>query len=160
MRKDFISGFSSFVKHIIFRIFCIYGNYRVLIGSRFSRNNHFDSVFNRIFDYDHGTHWFSTQVWPYLCKKIVKIEMVFFSFCFVTKTNRIDALNLLTNYRNQSNTDKGMKRRLCQVIFDYSKLNFCLSLRYFDCKVNFQLDSFQIRRSQLRFAINLICGTI
>jgi len=31
-------------------------NYRVLIGSKFSRKFRSDSVFNRIFDYVHGTH--------------------------------------------------------------------------------------------------------
>jgi len=34
----------------------IYGNYYVLIGSKFLRNKRFDSVFNQIFDYVHITH--------------------------------------------------------------------------------------------------------
>jgi len=43
-------------KHVFFRILNIYGNYCVLIVSKFLRSIHFDSVFNRIFDYVHGTH--------------------------------------------------------------------------------------------------------
>jgi hypothetical protein len=30
--------------------------YRALMGSKFSQNNCFDSVFNQIFDYVYGTH--------------------------------------------------------------------------------------------------------
>ncbi len=41
-------------------------NYGVLIGSKFSRKNRFDSVFNRIFDYIHGTHCLSVQDHPYV----------------------------------------------------------------------------------------------
>ena len=45
-----------------FRHFEKYENYRVLIGSKFSRNNRFDSVFNRIFDYVPGTHCLTNQL--------------------------------------------------------------------------------------------------
>ncbi len=48
------------MKHVLFRIFHIYGNYGVLIDSRFLRNLCFDSDFNRIFDYVHGTHCLSS----------------------------------------------------------------------------------------------------
>jgi len=47
------------LKHVFLRVFYKYGNYCVLIGSKFLQNNCFDSVFNRKFDYDHGTHCLS-----------------------------------------------------------------------------------------------------
>ncbi len=43
-------------KHVLCRVLYKYGKYCVLIDSKLSRNICFDSVFNRIFDYIHGTH--------------------------------------------------------------------------------------------------------
>ncbi len=50
------------MKHIYFRNIQIYGNYRVIIGLLFSRNLCFDSDFNRIFDYVHGTHCLNAHI--------------------------------------------------------------------------------------------------
>jgi len=59
------SIYTESLKHVLFRILCIYGNYRILISSKFLQNNHFDSVFNRIFDHVQGTHCFTSVVMCY-----------------------------------------------------------------------------------------------
>jgi len=46
----------KYLKHVLFCVFRMYGNYLALIGSKFLQNNCFDSVLNQIFDYVHGTH--------------------------------------------------------------------------------------------------------
>ncbi len=48
--------FSRNTKHRHFRCMKKYGNYCVIIGSKYSQKIRFDSNFNRIFNYVHGTH--------------------------------------------------------------------------------------------------------
>jgi len=59
--QSFYSVYTEYSKHVLFRIFRIYRKYRVKIGSKFSQNNCFDSVFNQIFDYVHGTHCLTSE---------------------------------------------------------------------------------------------------
>jgi len=49
-KKTIIFAKIEYSKHVLFCKFRKYGNYRVLIGSKYLRKIWFDSVFNRIFD--------------------------------------------------------------------------------------------------------------
>jgi len=47
---------SQNTKQVHFRYIQIYRNYRIIIGWKFSRKIHSNSVFNQIFNYVQGTH--------------------------------------------------------------------------------------------------------
>jgi hypothetical protein len=57
-------------KHGDFCYIQIYGNYRFKIGSKFLRKIRFDSNYNQIFDYAHGTH----------CLTLITLDQEFLTF--------------------------------------------------------------------------------
>jgi len=75
--RDFYTAKFEFSKGKNCREIRIYGKYCVLIRLLFLRNNRFDSDFNPIFDYVHGTHCLSTDA---LKNTVSFLKSVFLGF--------------------------------------------------------------------------------
>ncbi len=78
--RDLFCVISRNTKHVLFRVFYKYENYCVLIGSKYSRNICFDSVFNRKFDYVHGTHCLTVSLWCCFVYLFVSLFQVMFKW--------------------------------------------------------------------------------